>query len=91
MSKGPRKIKWAQFCADRDAEAAIEIDAPGKDAPFRIAPAERWVTAFTAATSDDERGAAILGEDWARWVAAGRTYAELDAIYTYAERMNPGE
>lgn len=90
MSNGPRKIKWQQFCADRDAEAAIEIDAP-KGAAFRIPPAERWIEKYRAATNDDDRGRAVLGVDWERWLEAGRTFAELDALFVYAERVSAGE
>lgn len=87
----PRKISWAQFCADRDEEAAIEIDAPKGEA-FRIPPAERWAAKYRAATTDDERGVAILGAtEWKRWVATGRTYEELDQFFMYAERVTPGE
>lgn len=90
MSNGPRKINWQQFTADRDAEAGIEIDAP-TGAPFFIPPAERWIGGYRAAKTDDDRGTAVLGKDWARWVKAGRTFAELDAAVAYAERVTPGE
>lgn len=90
MSNGPRKISWAQFCTDRDTEAAIEIDAP-KGAAFRIPPAERWIEKYKAAATDEDRGRAVLGADWDRWVEHGRTFAELDALFVYAERVTPGE
>lgn len=87
----PRKISWAQFCADRDEEAAVEIDAP-KGAAFRIPPPERWAAKYRAAISNDERGVAVLGAaEWRRWVAAGRTYEELDQFFVYVEGLAPGE
>lgn len=93
MSNGPRRISWRQFCEARDAEAALVIDNDDpKVPPFVVPPAERWVEAFSAAEGSDARGVAVLGvKEWERWKKLGRNLAELDAIFTNAERLTAGE